>query len=367
MLRRGGWVAGCSAIGVLGVLLGGLGYAQDAAPVVAVSKPPPPAVPSDPPQGRIFALTRDMSASSVTFVSGDASDTSEGPQSLEYLRWSRAGDAYITFDDGPAEAAPGGVMVVADFLGRAHFDASRDRLITGERAGLVEPKDLVVADGLGAIIVADFAESKVAVFDLQADGDAAPRFVTSDLGATDEGEPRRPWGLAYDADADRLFVGGTDGAVLVFDAYLVNRGERGPDRVIIPTLEGEQTSANVHDLVYVAAKDMLIATDVGAATTADQAGFDVDGKVFVLEDASTLSGAAQVRAQIAGPATLLGNPVGAAWDGSHLYITEKTKDVVLRFGDVLSLSGAADLAPSGAVTVPHPEAVTVVPETLGSR
>ena len=341
--------------------------AQDTAPasilVLVISKPPPPAVASDPPQGLVFTLAPDMSASSVTF------DTAGGPQSLEYLRLDAQGDAYITFVDGPVEAAPGGVMVVDDFLNREGFDPSRDRLITGQNTGLVEPKDLVVADDLGVAIVADFAEAEIAVFDLTASGDAAPRFVTSELGNTTLGttsvdEPRRPWGLAFDADADRLFVGSTDGTVLVFDDYLVNQGEGGPDRVITPTLNGEQVSANLHDLVYLADKDILIATDVGAATTADQAGFDTDGKVFLLENASSADGNTEVKAALAGPSTLLGNPVGAAFDGAgdnaDLLITEKTKDVVLRFNDVLTLSGAVDAAPVGAVTVAQPEAVTLV-------
>ena len=367
MLRYKDWAA--NAKGRLEILLGTLlvlgtfnVYAQSAAPpsLLVISKPPPPAVASDPPQGLIFKLPPDMSASSVTF------DTSGGPESLEYFRLDAEGDAYITFDDGPDESAPGGVMVVEDFVNREGFDPARDRLISGAATGLMEPKDLVVADDLGVVIVADFAEAKVVVFDLTASGDAAPRFVTPELGTTSAGEPRRPWGLAFDADADRLFIGGTDGTVLVFDDYLVNRGEGGPERVITPTLNGEQVSTNIHDLVYVADQDMLIATDVGAATTADQAGFDTDGKVLILGNASSADGSTEAKAALVGPNTLLGNPVGAAFDssgnGADLFITEKTKDVVLRFRDVLSLSGAVDVAPVGAVTVAQPEAVVLVSE-----
>ena len=371
-----------SAFGVLilGLLLGtgidsNAAHAQsETADILVVSKPPPPAVPSDPPQGLIFGVPRDMSRSSVTFTtnadtvsdaaSGGTSDVSEGPKSLEYLRLNDAGDAFITFDDGPAEAAPGGVMVVTDFLNRAHYAPVEDALLTGEATGLREPKDLVVADELGIVIVADFAAAQVAVFDLPVSGDAAPRFVTSELGETQAGEPRRPWGLALDAANDRLFVGGTDGTVLVFDDYLIRRGQGGPSRVITPFLEGEQVSANTHDLVYLADEDLLIVTDVGAATTADQAGFATDGKVFLLGDASTASGETEVRAQLAGDRTLLGNPVGAAFDGEDLFITEKTKDTVLRFSDVLSLSGAVNVAPSGAVTVAKPEAVALVSEEM---
>ena len=337
-------------------------YAQDAAPtwVLAISKPPPPVVPSDPPQGLVFKLRPEMSASSVMF------DTTGGPESLEYLDFDARGDAYITFDDGPNETSPGGVMVVDDFLDRAggSFDASRDRLITGAATGLNAPKDLNVADALGVVIVADFGGAKVATFDLQAEGDAAPLFATTDLGTTDAGEPRRPWGVAFSAPDDRLFVGGTDGTVLAFDDYLINRGANGPDRVITPTINGEKASANVHDVAYFADKDILIASDVGSATTADEPGFAADGKVFVIEDASAADGPTEVRLQIAGPGTLLGNPVGIAFDGTDLFVTERTKDAVLRFDDVLALMGTLELAPSGAVTVAQPEAVALVDEAL---
>ena len=347
--------------GALMLLLGPAGaHAQDTAPgrVLVVSKPPPPVVPSDPPQGLVFGLRPELAASSVMF------DTSGGPESLEYIDFNDEGDAYVTFDDGPDETSPGGVMVVDNFLNRAGgaFDASRDRLITGAATGLAEPKDVNVADAPGVVIVADFANAEVSVFDLEAAGNAAPLFVTTDLGATAAGEPRRPWGVAFSAPDDRLFVGGTDGAVLVFDDYLINRGADGPDRVIIPTVEGEKASANLHDVTYLEDRDVLIVSDVGSATTADEPGFDADGKIFVLENASAADGPAEVQLQIAGPGTLLGNPVGVAFDGEDLFVTERTKDVVLRFDNILELEGAQDLAPSGAVTVAQPEAVALVDE-----
>ncbi len=364
-----------SVAGVVGTILSVAHAQSGAAQMIIVSKPSPPVVPSDPPQGLIFSVPMDMSASSVTFntlgntetagdLTGGVVEETGVPQSLEYLRLDAAGDAYITFDDGPSETAPGGIMVVEDFLNQAAYDFTRDRLITGDVAGLVEPKDLVVAADLGVVIVADFAETKVATFDLRAGEDAAPRFVTTELGTTSAGEPRRPWGLAFDATADRLFVGGTDGTVLVFDDYLINAGEGGPSRVITPFLSGERASANIHDLVYAPDEDLLIATDVGAATTADQAGFDTDGKVFLIDNASAADGETEVKAQLAGPNTMLGNPVGAAFDGTDLFITEKTRDSVLRFADVLRFSGAVDAPPTGAVTVAKPEAVALVSEQV---
>ncbi len=339
------------------VPVGAQADAQAETLIIAVSKPPVPVVPSDPPQGLVFKLPSSMTASSAMF------DTSGGPTSLEYLHFDAQGDAYLTFDDGPNEAFPGGIMVVDKFLERdgGSFDAARDRLVTGAAVGLVEPKDLVVANTLGVVVVADFAEAEVAVFDLQASGDAAPLFVVDDLGVTAAGDARRPWGLAFDTPNDRLFVGGTDGTVLVFDDFLSDRGAAGPDRVVTPVLGGEKVSANTHDLVYLSDRDLLIASDVGHATTADEPGFDADGSIFVLENAGTANGDSEVRLQLSGPSTLLGNPTGIAFDGQNLFVTERTKDLVLRFDDLLGLAQRSDTAPSGAVTVALPEAVVLAP------
>ncbi len=242
------------------------------------------------------------------------------------------------------------------------FDASRDHLITGAEAGLAGPRDLAVADTLGILIVADFAGADIKVFDLGAEGDTAPLFVTTDLGMTTSGDPREAWGLSFDDRNDRLFVAATDGTVLVYDHYLVNRGENGPDRVVVPTVDKAKASANLHGISYLAAQDALILSDVGAATTADEPGFDADGKLFVLESASTAEDDTEAEVQISGPESLLGNPVGIAFDGTNLYVAEKSKNIVLRFDDVLNLTGVTDFAPSGAVTVTAPESVVLAHE-----
>ena len=67
---------------------------------------------------------------------------------------------------------------------------------------------------LGILIVADFAEANIKVFDLHAEGNTPPFFVTSNLGETASGEPREAWGLSFDDDRNRLFVAATDGTVL---------------------------------------------------------------------------------------------------------------------------------------------------------
>lgn len=330
------------------------------AQMFAVSQPPAPVLPSDPPAGLIFGLPHDLSSAAPTF---DASGVASAPLSLEYLRFDNAGNGYTTFHDGSDVPGTGGVLVIDDLVARegGTFNASRDYLITGAEAGLAGPKDLAVVNDLGILVVADFADANIKVFDLDIEGDTAPLFVTSDLGETSSGEPRAPWGLTVDSVQNRLFVAATDGTVLVYDHYLVNRGENGPDRVIIPTIRGATASANLHGISYLA-EDTLILSDVGEATTADEPGFDTDGKLFVLEAASTAEGDTEVKLELSGPASLLGNPVGIAFDGRNLYVAEQSKNVVLRFDDILELKGATDPAPSGAVTVTAPESVALAEE-----
>lgn len=332
--------------------------------MLAVSEPPAPVVPSDPPTGLIFSLPHDLSAAAPTF---DASGITDKPIRLEYLRFDAAGDGYVTFHDGSDAPATGGLLVIDAFATRSGvaqaggtFDAARDRLISGAEADLAGPRDLAVVDELGVVIVADFAEADLKVFDLVFEGTAAPLFVTSDLGLTGGGEPRAPWGLAFGSEQDQLFVGATDGTVLVYDDYLLDRGESGPDCVITPTVDGAKASTNLHGVSYLADRDLLILADVGAATTADETGFDSDGKLLLLQGASTAQGDTEVKAQLSGPESLLGNPVGVASDGDDVYVAEKAGNVVLRFDDVLTLTGVSERAPSGAVTVVAPESVVLV-------
>lgn len=339
-------------------LLAGMGGAQTPAigQLLSISKPPVSLLPTDPLQGRVYTSPTDL-ASAEVFFSAEG-----GPVDLGYLVFDNRGNGYLTFDDGPDAAAPGGVMLVEALHERlgGTFDPARDRLITGGAAGLAEPKDLALAEGLGLAIVADFAAADLKVFDTLRTGDVAPVFTTTDLGAGGDA-PRRPWGVAYNEAADRLFVGATDGTLLVYDDYLTRQGEAGPDRIVTPTLDGESVSHNLHELVYLHETDTVVVTDVGAATTAEQLGFDSDGSLLVLEDASRADGPTPVALRLAGPATLLGNPVGMVRWGDSLFVAENALDLVLRFDGLLGNQGNLELAPNAAVSVVKPESVMLAP------
>lgn len=111
---------------------------------------------------------------------------------------------------------------------------------------------------------------------------------------------------------------------------------------------------------------MLILSDVGAATTAAEPGFDTDSKLFVPEDSGTAEGNTEVKLELGGPKSSLGNPVGITFDGNDLCVAEKIRDIVLRFNNVLDLMDARDRTPSGAVTVTAPESVALGPDFLST-
>lgn len=334
--------------------------APAAAPwVLAVSKPPAPVLPTDPPPGRLYGSPADLSSARTLFT------TAGGPRDLGYVVFGAGGDAYVTFDDGPHPRAPGGFMVLRALAGRlgGRFDPARDRWLSGPRAGLQQPKDVELAPARGAVIIADFGAANVKVFGLAAREDAAPLFVAANLGKKE----RRPWGLAYDERADRLFVGATDGTLLVYDRFLASKGAAGPSRTVTPAVRGGGASANLHDLVYVRASDTVIVLDVGPATETHQAGFDADGSLFVLRGASRASGPTPVQLRVRGPASLLGNPVGLTLQGERVFVAEKARNLVLRFDNLLTLTGDRDLAPSAAVSVVEPESVALLSATPRQR
>lgn len=100
----------------------------------------------------------------------------------------------------------------------------------------------------------------------------------------------------------------------------------------------------LHGITYSSDKDVLILTDIAEATNA---GFDSDGSVYVITDASskfTNSGSIVTpTSTIKGALTGLGNPVDVVWDGDKLiYIAEKARRKIL----VFKYADSGNIAPS---------------------
>ncbi len=365
--RRRGLVAslaaGVAALAVCGASLA-TGAQGASTPILVVSRPAPPLLPSDPPRGLLFAVAPGMDRASVFL---DVRPTAAGPSlpiGISYVAVDGRGTGYVTVDDGPYEAAPGGILIVPNLLEPGGADLEGSVVITGPATNLVDPKDIVtIATPAGEtwLAVADFGSAAVHVFDGAARGDAAPLFSLP-RGIT-SGAEASVWGLHYDVGRDRLFVSTTDGFILVYDAFVDRRGAAGPDRFIEPTLAGAPASANLHGISHHADSDTLIVTDVGTQTTPEHGpDFARNGALLVIADAGAADGPTPVRARIAGHATLLGNPLDVLLgaDGS-VYVAEGANQLVLRFAAVLASVGAIDMPPDGAIGVAAPESLVTPP------
>ena len=149
--------------------------------------------------------------------------------------------------------------------------------------------------------------------------------------------------------------------MLVYDDYLDEEGDEGPDRVITPFAPdgSAQVSVNLHGIVHLADKNALILSDVG------DPGDATDGQLFVITGVNNKNGDVQVKSQFGGPNSQLGNPVDIAFDGQNLYVAEKSNALILRFDDILGPAGAGlDPVPSEQVGAAAPESVALLPEFL---
>ena len=237
------------------------------------------------------------------------------------------------------------------------FSLSRDRIVSGAATTLVSPKGFDVADEAGLLLITDNGDPAVKVFGAQSGGNAPPLFSTT--------LTVPPWDLAYDPDQDRLYVALTDGTVAVFDDYVANEGADDADRIITPAIGGSAVAAptNLHGIVYVADSNALIVSDVGSGAN------PTDGKLYVIENADRAEGNTNVSVNIDNGDgttvgnTQLGNPVDIAFDGSSLYVAEKSQDQVLRFDNILSSPGG-DVTPDASYAQTKPESVVLLPDYL---
>ncbi|CAN5124585.1 hypothetical protein BH24PSE2_BH24PSE2_15790 [soil metagenome] len=282
--------------------------------------------------------------------------------SLENITFDQSGDAFVTFDNG--DNTVGSIYVIHRLATARDGDTvtpSRDRIISGDETRLIAPKGIEIADGLGVAMVADTNSSTPAIraFSTTATGNVAPIFETA--------LTVPPWDLDYDPDADRLFVTLTDGTVAVFDDYADNPNDATPDRIIVPAVgpagQAVPPPTNLHGIVHVADSDVLIVSDVGSGMVA------TDGSIYVIPNASTADGLTLVSASVddnndALPGnTLLGNPVDLAFDGTDLFVAEKSQNRILRFDDILSSPGG-DIPPSAMLDFEAAESVALAPDYL---
>ncbi|AYA64183.1 hypothetical protein [Alteromonas sp. RKMC-009] len=316
-----------------------------------------------------------VSASSNPATAGDTTgivvqfDASLGSQtamfdtgmSIESVAYSVNGDGFVTYDD--PETAMGGLLVVnrmASMRDDGMFSLSQDREIMGDMTGLVAPKGLDVNSEHALVFVADVNETSpaVRVFSGCAAGNVMPVMT---LSASDGA---RPWDVDYDAETDRAFLALTNGTVAVFDEVtrkmMSGTSEiTGEDRLLIPAMNGEAIAAptNIHGIDYDAQSDALVISDVGSADSA------TDGKLYVIPDAGMADGLTDMTVNIAGPSSMLGNPVDIMLSNGNVYVAEKSNGMILRFDDIMN-AASGDMAPDYSVSFTAPESVAVLPAYL---
>lgn len=299
--------------------------------------------------GQVAQYSAVLSSELSTFDSG---------MSIESAAYTASGDGVITFDN--PDTSTGGLIVVNRLKtmrdGMMYSD-SYDHMIVGSETGLIAPKGLDISSDNGMVFVADVNETTpaVRVFSPCASGNVAP------LLTLEAANGARPWDVDYDPSTDSAYLALTNGTVAVFEEVVrkMESGQTvitGEDRLIVPASDGTAFAAptNIHGIDYDSQSDSLVISDVGSAADA------TDGKLYVISGAGSADGLANVSVNIAGPNSMLGNPVDLMLSNGHVYVAEKSNGMILRFDNILNAS-SGDIDPTFSMMYPAPESVQVLP------
>ena len=295
---------------------------------------------------------------SATFILANNGESNTGTIDLINQSASKLKTFNTTANEGVAfdslgnllqasDSENGSIKTICQLANRsdgATYTANIDREITGTNTTLVNPKGIAVAQKSGLVFIADFGAMQVTTFGATAAGDTAPLGTTITEAA--------PWDVDYDESNDRLYVALTNGDVAVYDNFVNDEFAAMPSRTITPSNnDGTQISVNIHGIVYDSNTNKLVLSDVGSASDA------TDGSLFVINNASTAEGLVSVARSIAGPATMLGNPVDISLEGSDLRVAEKSNDAVLVFSNIFS-GESGDITPDLVTSTIKPESIT---------
>ena len=283
--------------------------------------------------------------------------TFDAGMSIESAAFTANGDGVITFDN--VDTSTGGLLIVnrlKTMRDGMEYSDSFDHMIAGSETGLIAPKGLDIASDAGVVFVADVNETTpaVRVFSPCASGNVAP------LLTLEAANGARPWDVDYDPATDSAYLALTNGSVAVFEEVVrrMESGETvitGEDRLIVPASGGAAFAAptNIHGIDYDSQSDSLVISDVGSAADA------TDGKLYVISGAGRADGLTDVSVNIAGPNSMLGNPVDLMLSNGHVYVAEKSNGMILRFDNILN-SASGDIAPTFSMMYPAPESVSVL-------
>ena len=242
--------------------------------------------------------------------------------SIQSIAITGGGDGIITVDLPVANT--GGVILDEDMANNPPPTGAigvGERFIKGPLTELQTPKGVEADVPGGVFLVADTAAKNIKAFDDDADGDVAPVFKISNIGASPS-----IWDMHYEESTDSLYAAGTDGVVRVYDNFSTTKGANGPTRSITPFNMNAKASINLHGVAI--RNNTLYLSDVGDAMNA------TDGKLFVINNADMATGNVPVAQLIQNGK--LGNPVDIEvvqqpGIGELLVVAEKSNDVLLAY------------------------------------
>lgn len=234
------------------------------------------------------------------------------------------------------------------------FDSDLDREVDLSGVANVAAKGSVLIADEGLLVVANFSGSGTPTPSLIVFGTGGTTFTELTTGAN------RPWDAAYDDATDTLYVAFTNGTIGVYDdfaaEFVAGTATGVADRTISPN-----GLDNSHGIVITG--NTLIVSDVGPLTSNADAGFDTDGEIYIIPNASTANGALDASVVISGSNTLLGNPVDIDLQNGDLRVAEKANGggQILVFTSILTSPGG-NIAPTVAEAYAVPEALTSFPQ-----
>ncbi|MFC5283729.1 YncE family protein [Pedobacter alpinus] len=266
-------------------------------------------------------------------------------------------------------SAPDGNGVVYDAASNVGFQVSRqDKTIkkftvssTGEvtvtgsfvDATLTSGRDAAYDAANKTLYVASNTDSKIFVY---ANAPALTGSVTANKVFTLDGQP---WGLDFANGSLMVLIDLDRKEIQLFkNVNSIATGTVTPsNKITIPA------ATRLHGLVYDAASDLLLVTEIGAATASPLAipAFNADGGIYIIEGAMakfTANAAVTANRTIFGSNTMMGNPVDITFDARAgkklIYVAEKANKKIL----VFKLTDNGNVAPTTSATV------TTLPESI---
>ena len=288
----------------------------------------------------------DLALTTATSGLGDPTNTSESA-AVDGL-----GDVYVTSDSLAVVLGRAGTGVRSGATG----DPRRDRTFYNDG----DLKGLELWDEGGLAFLADNNNDTIVVIGKYSSGSPITSLVVDVLSES-------PWDVFYDAANDDLYVANQNGTVDIYDNLVAGGFGSAPTRTI--TITGGGGGDGLHGIVYDSANDRLFVSDVNTVGTDDGVIYVITG-VNALTDGTTVNPTTDGNVTTIGVAagggtnSVLETPVDIEYDGTFLYVADKTGDDVNTSGAVrrYNVSGvlpSGDVADDGSIGVVAPESVSV--------